>query len=127
MRPASRSTTPGAGVDVRLPLAGLFQVSNALVAAGLCIVTGTPADVAFEALEHLVGAPGRLERVGTRRGAPDLCRLCPTNPTRWQNVLATLRPYATGKLIVAFGLWRRPRSRQNALSWARSRPVWRIG
>ncbi len=60
----------GRGFDIRLPLAGLFQVSNALVAAGLCIATGTPADVAFAALEHLVGAPGRLERVGTRRGAP---------------------------------------------------------
>ncbi len=67
----------GRSFDIRLPLAGLFQVSNALVAAGLCIETGTPADVAFAALEHLVGAPGRLEtgRHATRR--PDLRRLCP--------------------------------------------------
>ena len=92
----------GRGFDVRLPLAGLFQVSNALVAAGLCIVTGTPADVAFEALEHLVGAPGRLERVGTRRGAPIFVDYA-HKPDALQNVLATLRPYATGRLIVAFG------------------------
>src|SRR5262249_5728418 len=41
---------------VHLPLVGAFQVENALVAAGLCIVTGSaPVDV-FAALEGLKGA-----------------------------------------------------------------------
>ncbi len=92
----------GRNVDIRLPLAGLFQVSNALVAAGLCIATGTPADVAFAALEQLVGAPGRLERVGTRRGAPVFVDYA-HKPDALQNVLTTLRPYASRQLIVAFG------------------------
>ena len=92
----------GRDFEMRLPLAGLFQVSNAVVAAGLCIATGTPADVAFAALEHLVGAPGRLERVGTRRGAPIFVDYA-HKPDALQNVLATLRPYAAGRLIVAFG------------------------
>ena len=85
-----------------MPLAGLFQVSNALVAAGLCLVTGTPVDVVFEALQHLAGAPGRLERVGTRRGAPIFVDYA-HKPDALQNVLTTLRPYATARLIVTFG------------------------
>jgi UDP-N-acetylmuramoyl-L-alanyl-D-glutamate--2,6-diaminopimelate ligase len=49
---------------VRLPLAGDFQASNALVAAGLCIAAGEPVLQVLKALEHLEGAPGRLQRVG---------------------------------------------------------------
>ena len=92
----------GRSFELRLPLAGLFQVSNALVAAGLCLVTGTPADVVFASLEHLVGPPGRLERVGTRRGAPIFVDYA-HKPDALQNVLTTLRPYAAARLIVAFG------------------------
>ena len=87
---------------LRLPLAGTFQVSNALVAAGLCIATGTAPDAAFAALGHLVGAPGRLERVGERRGAPIVVDYA-HKPDALENVLATLRPYAPGRLIVVFG------------------------
>src|SRR5439155_3557620 len=43
-----------------LPLAGDFQTSNALVAAGLAIGLGEEPDKVFAALEHLKGAPGRM-------------------------------------------------------------------
>src|SRR5882757_8491064 len=60
----------GNNYKVRLPLPGAFQVENALVAAGLCIATGSdPADV-FGALGGLQGAKGRLELVGESNGAP---------------------------------------------------------
>src|SRR5262249_18840922 len=49
---------------LRLPLVGEFQVENALVAAGLAIATGAEAGTVFAAVEHLVGAKGRLELVG---------------------------------------------------------------
>ncbi len=88
--------------DLRLPLAGAFQVSNALVAAGLCIATGTPADAVFAALEYLAGAPGRLEHVGTCRGAPVFVDYA-HKPDALDNVLTTLRPYAAGRLILVFG------------------------
>lgn len=87
---------------LRLPLAGAFQVSNALVAAGLCIATGTAPDAAFAALEALAGAPGRLERVGERRGAPIVVDYA-HKPDALEKVLATMRPYAPGRLIVVFG------------------------
>ena len=92
----------GRTFDLRLPLAGGFQVSNALVAAGLCIAAGTPADAVFAALERLAGAPGRLEHVGTCRGAPVFVDYA-HKPDALDNVLATLRPYATGRLVVVFG------------------------
>ena len=60
---------------VNFPLAGDFQISNALVAAGLCIATDGDADAVFEALQTLKGAPGRLERIGDVRGASCLRRL----------------------------------------------------
>jgi UDP-N-acetylmuramoyl-L-alanyl-D-glutamate--2,6-diaminopimelate ligase len=57
-------------LEVHLPLAGDFQIANALVSAGLAIVTGVPAAKALQALHHIHGAPGRLELVGhTKDGA----------------------------------------------------------
>src|SRR5690606_24033654 len=56
--------------EVHIPLAGDFQVANALVAAGLAMSTGVSASLAMAALEKLIGASGRLELVGhARNGA----------------------------------------------------------
>jgi UDP-N-acetylmuramoyl-L-alanyl-D-glutamate--2,6-diaminopimelate ligase len=87
---------------VRLPLAGAFQASNALVAAGLCIATGgAPGDV-FAALERLEGAPGRLELVGERKGAPIFVDYA-HKPDALDKALRALRPFVRGKLGVVFG------------------------
>jgi UDP-N-acetylmuramoyl-L-alanyl-D-glutamate--2,6-diaminopimelate ligase len=85
-----------------LPLPGVFQVANALVAAGLCISTGSDADAVFGALPALVGAPGRLERVGEIRGASVFVDYA-HKPDALDKALATLRPYVRGRLIVVFG------------------------
>lgn len=85
-----------------LPLAGGFQVENALVAAGLAIVTGGKPVKVFAALENLNGASGRLERVGERNGAVVVVDYAHT-PDALANALDALRPYATGKLVVVFG------------------------
>ena len=88
---------------VRLPLLGTFQVSNALVAAGLAIVTGTPVEAALAALEHLKGAPGRLDLVGaTPLGAPVFVDYA-HKPDALEKVLQALRPYTEGRLVVVFG------------------------
>ena len=89
--------------ELEIPLAGDFQVSNALVAAGLAIATGTPADIATAALERLVGAPGRLELVGaTLDGAPAYVDYA-HKPEALENVLASVRPFTTGRVVVVFG------------------------
>jgi UDP-N-acetylmuramoyl-L-alanyl-D-glutamate--2,6-diaminopimelate ligase len=92
----------GKTYDLRLPLAGDFMVSNALVATGLCIASGADAAKVFAALEHLSGAPGRLERVGEKNGAPIFVDYA-HKPDALDKVLATLRQLASGKLIVVFG------------------------
>jgi UDP-N-acetylmuramoyl-L-alanyl-D-glutamate--2,6-diaminopimelate ligase len=88
--------------DLRLPLAGDFMASNALVAAGLCIATGSDPDKVFAALEHLTGAPGRLEQVGERNGAPIFIDYA-HKPDALETVLRALRPLTGGRLIVVFG------------------------
>ena len=85
-----------------LPLAGSFQASNALVAAGLCLVTGSDPDAVFAALETLKGAPGRLELAGQRNGAPIFVDYA-HKPDALEKVLKALRPFVSGRLIVVFG------------------------
>jgi UDP-N-acetylmuramoyl-L-alanyl-D-glutamate--2,6-diaminopimelate ligase len=93
----------GATHRIALPLLGTFQVSNALVAAGLAIVTGTPAADALGALEGLVGAPGRLDRVGaTPAGAPVFVDYA-HKPDALEKALEAVRPYTSGRLVVVFG------------------------
>ena len=87
---------------VLLPLAGEFQTSNALVAAGLAIATGeTPRDV-FSALEKLVGAPGRIERIGEKNGGAAFVDYA-HKPGALETAISALRPFARGKMIVVFG------------------------
>jgi UDP-N-acetylmuramoyl-L-alanyl-D-glutamate--2,6-diaminopimelate ligase len=89
--------------EIDLPLAGDFQIYNALVAAGLAISVGTPATVALKALERLSGAPGRLDLVGTAaNGAPVYVDYA-HKPDALENVLASVRPFTTGRVIVVFG------------------------
>ena len=89
--------------DVKFPLVGEFQVSNALVAAGLAIACGGKADEVIAALEHLQGAVGRLELVArAENGAPVFVDYAHT-PDALDNALTALRPYAAGKLAIVFG------------------------
>jgi UDP-N-acetylmuramoyl-L-alanyl-D-glutamate--2,6-diaminopimelate ligase len=89
--------------DVLLPLAGAFQASNALIAAGLVLGLGADAVAVFEALAMLKGAPGRLEKVGvTASGAPIYVDYAHT-PDALETVLQALRPHTAGRLWVVFG------------------------
>ncbi|WFR99478.1 UDP-N-acetylmuramoyl-L-alanyl-D-glutamate--2,6-diaminopimelate ligase [Rhizobium tumorigenes] len=89
--------------EVHIPLAGDFQIANALVAAGLAISTGVSAAVAMQTLEKLQGASGRLELIGqTRDGALAYVDYA-HKPDALENVLAAVRPFTTGRVIVVFG------------------------
>ena len=93
----------GRPFDLRLPLAGDFQASNALVAAGLCIAAGEDLIGVLGALERLEGAPGRLQRVGAGpRGGEAYVDYAHT-PDGLETVLRALRPHARGRLLVVFG------------------------
>ena len=88
--------------EVLLPLAGAFQASNALVAAGLCIAAGEDAGRVLAAMEKIEGAQGRLQRIGGASKGEVYVDYAHT-PDGLETVLKALRPHATGRLIVVFG------------------------
>lgn len=88
---------------IRLPLIGRFQVSNALIAAGLAVATGVAETDAFAALARLTGAPGRLEHVGDHRSGAHAFVDYAHKPDALETVLKTLRPFTRNRLIVVFG------------------------
>jgi UDP-N-acetylmuramoyl-L-alanyl-D-glutamate--2,6-diaminopimelate ligase len=93
----------GARYDIHLPLAGDFQASNALIAAGLCIAAGEAPETVMAALETLQGAPGRLQSVGhSAKGAAAYVDYAHT-PDGLETVLSALRGHVKGRLIVVFG------------------------
>ena len=89
--------------DILLPLAGAFQASNALVAAGLCIAAGERPDAVIGALEHLQGARGRLQRIDAGERGGEVYVDYAHTPDGLETVLHALRPHAKGRLIVVFG------------------------
>ncbi|MDZ4108492.1 MAG: UDP-N-acetylmuramoyl-L-alanyl-D-glutamate--2,6-diaminopimelate ligase [Brevundimonas sp.] len=95
----------GEGHEMLLPLAGAFQASNALVAAGLCIAGGAAVGDVLAALEHIEGARGRLERVraGEAGGGAEVYVDYAHTPDGLETVLKALRPHVRGRLIVVFG------------------------
>lgn len=98
-----RVSVKGREHAVDLPLTGDFQVSNALIAAGLVLATGGDAQGVMAALAHLKGAKGRLELVGrSKAGAPVFVDYA-HKPDALENALSSLRPYTQNRLFVVFG------------------------
>jgi UDP-N-acetylmuramoyl-L-alanyl-D-glutamate--2,6-diaminopimelate ligase len=89
--------------EIELPLVGGFQASNALAALGLVIATGGDPDRAVAALATLAGAPGRLELVAHHRSGAPVYVDYAHKPEALETVLATLRPFAPGRLVVVVG------------------------
>lgn len=89
--------------EVRLPLAGEFQISNALVAAGLAIATGVEPKVALAALEKIEGATGRLQLAGRAENGALAYIDYAHKPDALEKVLSSVRPFTTGRVMVVFG------------------------
>ena len=91
----------GDSATVRTPLLGLYNVSNCLAAAGLCLAAGFDLETVAAGLSALEAIPGRLEKVE----AGDFSVIIDYAHTddALKNVLATLKPLCKGKLRVVFG------------------------
>ncbi|MGJ8528146.1 UDP-N-acetylmuramoyl-L-alanyl-D-glutamate--2,6-diaminopimelate ligase [Maritalea sp.] len=92
----------GEDAEFYLPLAGKFQVTNALVAFAMAVSTGVDKDDALESLSKLRGARGRLELVAEHNGAAIYVDYAHT-PDAIETALQALRPFAKGKLVSVFG------------------------
>ncbi|MCW5736418.1 MAG: UDP-N-acetylmuramoyl-L-alanyl-D-glutamate--2,6-diaminopimelate ligase [Enhydrobacter sp.] len=93
----------GCTYEVDLPLVGSFQASNALAALGLAVATGGDVARAVVALSSLSGAPGRLQLVARHKSGAPVYVDYAHKPEALETVLATLRPFAKGRLVVVFG------------------------
>lgn len=92
----------GKSYDIHLPLVGVYQVENALVAAGLAIAVGEDTAAVLTALRRLKGVPGRLEIVGERNGGLAVVDYA-HKPEALIAALDMCRPFVTGRLILVFG------------------------
>lgn len=88
---------------VALPLLGRFQVANALAALALVVATGGNTARAVDALAHLQGAPGRMERVARATSGAAVYVDYAHTPDALETALTALRAHCRGRLIAVFG------------------------
>ena len=89
----SRDVESAGGTLIRVP-----DTMKALVDLGHAARRRSPARIA-----SVTGAPGRLQLVARHRTGADVYVDYAHKPEALQTVLATLRPFAHGRLIVVFG------------------------
>ena len=91
----------GERARVALPLPGGFNVSNALCAAAGALALGQPLDAVASGLGEALPVPGRLESI-TREPFDVLVDFAHT-PDALEQILRTMKPLVSGRLIVVFG------------------------
>ena len=106
LRLSSRGSTfelvhKGARIPVTLPLLGDFNVSNALCAAACALALGRPLEDVGAGLAETSPVPGRLECIA-REPFEVLVDFAHT-PDALEQVLRTMKPLVSGRLIVVFG------------------------
>jgi len=87
---------------IKTPLLGRYNVANHLAAAGLALAAGLDIDTVAEGLAALTAIPGRLENIRPDAPFTILIDYAHTDDAL-SNVLSTLRPLCTGRLILVFG------------------------
>ena len=87
---------------ISLHLAGIFNVYNALLAAGICICAGAGPESIRQGLESVYSVPGRIELLDT--GTPYRVILdYAHSPDSLENILKAVRETAKGRMIALFG------------------------
>jgi UDP-N-acetylmuramoyl-L-alanyl-D-glutamate--2,6-diaminopimelate ligase len=92
----------GEKVRVRTPMIGMYNMSNHLAAAGMCIGAGFELETIAAGLSGLANVPGRLEAVDCGQAFRVLVDYAHTDDAM-KNVMATLKPICRGRLIIVFG------------------------
>lgn len=89
-------------LPVRLPIAGRFNIDNALVAAGCAHQLGISLDVIVSGLSALLPVPGRFEHVQSESGLDVVVDYAHT-PDGIENAVAAGRAMTAGRLVVVIG------------------------
>ncbi|MGZ8475842.1 MAG: UDP-N-acetylmuramoyl-L-alanyl-D-glutamate--2,6-diaminopimelate ligase [Candidatus Limnocylindria bacterium] len=93
---------PGWNGEVRLPMPGSYNVSNALAALSVAHALDLDLSAAADALGRTTGVPGRMERVDAGQPFAVVVDYAHTADSL-AKVLRTLRPLTQGRLIAVFG------------------------
>jgi UDP-N-acetylmuramoyl-L-alanyl-D-glutamate--2,6-diaminopimelate ligase len=93
--------TPVGEVEVRFPLIGRFNVTNALGVAACAWGRGLGLDVIAGRLATAPQVPGRMERIADRPCV--VLRDYAHTPDALERALGALRPLTRGRMIVVFG------------------------
>ncbi|SDS74238.1 UDP-N-acetylmuramoyl-L-alanyl-D-glutamate--2,6-diaminopimelate ligase [Jiangella sp. DSM 45060] len=99
-----RATLAGADgekLELRVPIPGEFNVTNAALAVTMLRAAGVDVTAAVEGVAACPGVPGRMERVAGPAGAPVAVVDFAHTPDAIDNVLQALHP--RGRLIVVVG------------------------
>lgn len=89
-------------ISISLKLAGIFNVYNALLAAGVCICAGVDPEAIRSGLEEVRAVPGRIELLET--GTPYRVILdYAHSPDSLENILKAVRETTKGRMIALFG------------------------
>lgn len=93
----------GKRFQTRLNLIGGFQADNVLLAAGLCIASGSDPEEVIDTLQDLTTVRGRMELAATRdTGAAVFVDYAHT-PDAVATALKAMRPHVMGRIIVVVG------------------------
>ncbi len=95
--------TPTGEYAVSMQLVGRFNVSNAIAALTLAVISGIPVIDAISALREIPPVTGRFQTVPDFTGAPTVIVDYAHTPDGLEKILTTAHDVATGKITVLFG------------------------
>lgn len=87
---------------VHLQLMGMFNIYNALAAAGIGLVLGVAPETICAALESVSSVPGRAEVLETNTDYKVVLDYS-HSPDALENILTAIREFIKGRIIVVFG------------------------
>ena len=96
-------TTPKGGEHITVPIPGLFNVFNAMLAAGIALRLGFPTDKIREGLACVAGVSGRMESLDTTGFPFSVILDFAHTPDGIINLLTSVKGFAKGRVISVFG------------------------
>ncbi len=96
------ATYRGETLEVRIPLPGVFNVANGLIALGCAVSLGWPFDESAAALAHVPPVPGRFDVVEVPGVGGVIVDYAHT-PDGIEAAIAAARHLTDGRVIVVFG------------------------
>ncbi len=95
--------TPIGYAHIAVPIPGLFNVFNAMLATGICIQLGIPLCAISEGLAAVAGVSGRMEALDTTGFPFSVILDFAHTPDGLINLLTSVREFAKGRIITVFG------------------------